>query len=187
MTVKVDSATIMPGDKFFLTHAMPDGSMRGSKHGVYGANGAGTIIALGENVPDVFAGKKVGIYLSYAQTADTIGMWCEFAHVPYQSCLILPDHVRIRDFTGSFANVLTVYSFLSQALDDGHKAVIITAGSSATGLIAASLTQTRNVPAIFFGSIAGSPRQAPGAWGRARSLDGRSRLRRSPRSTRRAA
>lgn len=149
VTVKVNSATIMPGDKFFLTHAMPDGSMRGSKHGVYGANGAGTIIALGENVPDVFAGKKVGIYLSYAQTADTIGMWCEFAHVPYQSCLILPDHVRIRDFTGSFANVLTVYSFLSQALDDGHKAVIITAGSSATGLIAASLTQTRNVPAIF--------------------------------------
>lgn len=149
VTVQMDSATIMPGDKFFLTHPQPDGSMRGSRYDIFGSNGAGTVVAVGQGVPESSIGKKVAIYAAFAPSADTIGMWSEFAHVPNQSCLILPDYVRARDFSGSFAYVLTVYSFLSQMLEEGHKGVIVTAGSSATGLIAASLTRRRNVPAIF--------------------------------------
>lgn len=149
LIVQIDSATIMPGDKFFLTHPQPNGSMRGGRYDVYGANGAGTVVAVGQNVPEAYIGKKVCVYVSYAQTPEMVGMWCEFAHVPYQSCLILPDHVRIRDYTGSFANLLTVYAFLSLARDDGHEGVIVTAGTSATGLIAASLVRRRNIPAIF--------------------------------------
>lgn len=149
VTVQMDSAAIMPGDKFFLTHPQPDGSMRGSRYDVFGSNGAGTVVAVGEGVPESSIGKKVAIYAAFAPSAETIGMWCEFAHVPSQSCLILPDHVQVRDYTGSFAYVLTVYSFLSLMLEEGHKGVIVTAGSSATGLIAASLTRRRNIPAIF--------------------------------------
>jgi len=149
LIVQMDSAAIMPGDRFFLTHPQPNGSMRGGRFGVYGANGAGTVVAVGQDVPDRYIGKKVCVYVSYAQTPETVGMWCEFAHVPYHSCLILPDHVRIRDYTGSFANALTVYAFLSLVREDGHKGVIVTAGTSATGLIAASMSQRRNIPAIF--------------------------------------
>lgn len=58
VTVQMDSATIMPGDKFFLTHPMPDGSMRGGRYDVYGANGAGTVVAVGRGVPDSTIGKR---------------------------------------------------------------------------------------------------------------------------------
>lgn len=62
----------------------------------------------------------------------------------------------MRDYNGSFANILTIYAFLEQAKGEGHRGVIVTAGSSATGLIAASLTRRQGVPAIFLARSAAS-------------------------------
>ncbi len=147
--IRMDSATITHGDKFFLTHPLPGGAMSGGRHNVYGSNGGGTVIAIGDDVPVSYLDRNVGVYKTLRPSGEAVGMWCEVAHVPYQSCLILPDHVRLRDYNGSFANVLTVYAFLKQIDTDGHKGVIVTAGNSATGLIAASLTRRRGIPAVF--------------------------------------
>lgn len=147
--VALDSATITHGDKFFLTRPLPGGGMAGGRYDVYGSNGAGTVIGVGPDVPAEYAGKQVAIYKALVRSAESIGLWSERVLVPYGSSLILPDHVRARDYNGSFANVLTVYAFLSEILAAGHQGIIVTAGTSATGLVAASLARKRNMPAIF--------------------------------------
>jgi NADPH:quinone reductase len=123
--------------------------MAGGAHDVYGANGAGKVAVIGAGVPSDYAAKKVAIYKSLSRSPESIGVWCERAQVPYTSCLILPDDVDTRDYCGSFANVLTVYAFLSEIVTEGHGGIIVTAGNSATGYVAASLVKRRNVPAIF--------------------------------------
>jgi NADPH:quinone reductase-like Zn-dependent oxidoreductase len=148
--VDMDASTITHGDKFFLTRPLPGAtSLAAGGYGVYGANGSGKVAAIGSGIPPEYQGKQVAIYKSLSRTPDTIGLWCERAQVSYASCLILPDEVRARDYCGSFANVLTVYAFLSEIIAAGHKGIIVTAGNSATGSIAASLERRRNVPAIF--------------------------------------
>lgn len=146
----MDACSVTHGDKFFLTSPSP-GSVGLSSSGldVYGSNGAGRVVAVGANVPDGYADKPVAIYKSLVRSPATIGLWCERAVVPYESCLILPHNVGTRDYCGSFANVLTVYAFLEEMTDAGHRGVVVTAGNSATGRMAVSLARRRGVPAVF--------------------------------------
>ena len=147
--IELDSATITHGDKFFLTRPLPGGGMSGGRFDVYGSNGAGRVIAIGPDVPPRYAGRQVAIYKTLARSQESVGLWSEQVLVPYGCTLILPDHVTPRDFNGSFANVLTVYAFLADISAAGHKGIIVTAGSSATGRIAASFASRLKVPAIF--------------------------------------
>jgi NADPH:quinone reductase-like Zn-dependent oxidoreductase len=100
-------------------------------------------------VPAEYAGKQVAIYRSLGRTLESIGLWCERAQVPYTSCVILPEDVRARDYSGSLVNVMTAFAFLEEIAEAGHKGVIVTAGNSATGHALASLARRRNLPAIF--------------------------------------
>lgn len=148
VVVDMDASAITHGDKFFLTRPLPGVPAAGG-HDVYGANGAGTVTVAGHGVPAGIVGRQVAIYKSLTKSADTIGLWCERAQVPYASCLVLPDRVRARELCGSLANVLTVHAFLDEMAADGRRGLIVTAGNSATGSVAAALVRRRNVPAIF--------------------------------------
>ncbi|MET4261692.1 NADPH2:quinone reductase [Bradyrhizobium sp. S3.12.5] len=149
--VQMDSSAINHGDKSFL--AMPQAAgnpLANRRHNTWGASGAGRIVAIGDHVPvDYHAGKQVAIYWSLCRSPEGIGLWSEKALVPFETCLILPDHVQMRDYSGSLVNVMTAYAFLDEIAADGHKGIIVTAGSSATGYAAASLVRRRGVPAIF--------------------------------------
>lgn len=147
--VDMDSATITHGDKFFLNVPLPNGTMAGSRMGVYGSNGTGTVLAVGEGVAEDLIGRQVAIYKTLSQTPETLGVWSKRVVVTERSCLVLPQGVAGREFNGSFANVLTVYAFMAQAADEGHRGVIVTAGNSATGRMAIALARHRNMPAIF--------------------------------------
>jgi len=147
--VKVDSGSIMTGDKFFLTHPLPNGTWATALHDIYGSNGAGTVSAIGEGVPERYLGRQVAICKALKPTPETTGLWCETAQVPFETCLILPENLRARDYSGSFAHLLTMHAFLELARSEGHRGVIVTAGSAATGLIAASFTRQQGIPAIF--------------------------------------
>lgn len=149
VVVNMDSASIMHGDKFFLGHPLPNGTWATARYDIYGSNGGGTIVAIGAGVPARYLDRKVAIYKALKPSVEATGLWCETAHVPFETCLILPDNLRVRDYNGSLANILTIYAFLKQAKSEGHSGVIVTAGSSATGLIAASLTRRQGIPAIF--------------------------------------
>ena len=148
--VDVEAAAITHEDKFFLTRPLPGATaLTTGPRNVHGANGAGRVAALGEGVPPRYAGRKVAIYKSLSRSPEQFGVWCERAQVPFTSCLPLPDHVSATDYCGSLANVLTVHAFLAEIVAAGHAGLVVTAGRSATGLVAASLVQRRNVPAVF--------------------------------------
>jgi len=80
-----------------------------------------------------------------------IGLWCERAQVSHLSCLILPERVRARDYCGSLVNVITAYAFLREAVAERHKAIVITAGSSATGQALAALARRQDIATILLG------------------------------------
>jgi NADPH:quinone reductase len=155
--IDMDSSAINHGDKMFLANhgnkaflarSAPTPVAR-SVHEVWGASGAGRVAAIGAGVPDIYAGRQVAIYRSLSRSPDAIGLWCERAQAPYLSCLILPDVVRARDYSGSLVNVITAYAFLEQIHEEGHKGVVVTAGNSATGRAMLALARRRDAPVLF--------------------------------------
>ena len=147
--IDMDASAINHGDKTFLRTPLPGGlHAPGSRLDVWGASGAGRVVAIGPDVPSRYLGKPVAVYRSLARSPDLIGLWCERAQVPYTACMILPEHALPRDYCGSLVNAITAYAFLAQAAADGHEAVIITAGSAATGQALAALARRRRLPTI---------------------------------------
>jgi len=148
--VDMDASAINLGDKIFLTMPAAAGNVLAPcRDDVWGASGSGRVVAVAADVPAEYMGKQVAIYRSLNRGPESIGLWCERAQVSYMSCLILPDHVRTRDYCGSLVNVITAYAFLEEIVDAGHKGVIVTAGNSATGYALASLARRLKLPAIF--------------------------------------
>jgi NADPH:quinone reductase-like Zn-dependent oxidoreductase len=94
-------------------------------------------------------GRKVAIYGSLQQDKSFLGLWCETAQIPYQACLLLPDHVDARDYSGSLVNVVTAYAFLEQVVAEGHHGIVVTAGRSATGRAITFLARRRNIPTLI--------------------------------------
>jgi NADPH:quinone reductase len=147
--VDMEASAITHGDKFFLTMPLPGGTAPTRGPDIYGANGAGQVVAIGDGVPPHYAGKQVAIYRGLRRTAESAGLWCERTQVHHASCLILPQNVRARDYCGSLGNIVTVYAFLVDIVAGRHKGIIVTAGNSATGNIAISLARAWNTAAIF--------------------------------------
>jgi NADPH:quinone reductase-like Zn-dependent oxidoreductase len=144
------ASAINHGDRTFLKMPAAAGpQIPASRHDVWGASGAGRVVALGAGVPAEYAGKQVAIYRSLTRSPDSVGLWCETAAVPWTSCLILPDQLDARDYCGSLVNVITAYAFLEEIAEAGHQGVIVTAGNSASGHALAALARTRQMPAIF--------------------------------------
>ncbi len=146
LLVDIDACAINHGDKTFLSMASMALAPRGND--VWGASGAGRVVAVGAGVPEGYVGKQVAIYRSLRPTPETIGLWCERAHVHHLCCLILPDDLRARDYCGSLVNAVTAYAFLRQAADEGHGGIVATAGNAATGHALAALAHRRDVAII---------------------------------------
>lgn len=132
LVIKVISSAINPGDKFFMKRPSLPGAVR-SLYEIRGVSGVGTVLEIGEGVPAEFLGRNVTIYRQLAPSDSVVGMWSEYAHVHYLDCIILPDDAEPNEYAGSTVNVITPYAFLKTAQEEGHKGIIATAGSSATG------------------------------------------------------
>jgi NADPH:quinone reductase len=146
MLVDIEACAINHGDKAFLKIPPMTSAIRA--YDVWGASAVGRVVAIGKHVPAAYAGKRVAIYRSLRPTPDTIGLWCERAQVHPLCCLILPEEVDPLAYSGSLVNVITAYAFLEQAADEGHGAITVTAGNSATGNSLAALARKRNIPVI---------------------------------------
>ena len=133
--VDMDASAINHGDKTFLRMPTAAGSVPvAGRHDVWGASGSGRIIAVGEGVPAEYAGKQVAIYRALGRSPENVGLWCKTAQIRCTACLILPDHVRARDYCGSLVNAITAYAFLEEITEAGHQGVIVTAGNSVTDM-----------------------------------------------------
>jgi NADPH2:quinone reductase len=149
LTISITGAAINHGDKTFLKRPDAAGGARGTRlENIWGSSGAGVVTQIGADVPERFLGRKVAIYKGLQTDRPLLGLWCETAQVPYLSCLLLPDHVNERDYSGSLVNVVTAYAFLEQAIAEGHRGIVVTAGSSATGRAMALLAQRRGLPTL---------------------------------------
>ncbi len=150
LIAEISGAAINHGDKSFLTNPGAAASRALDRaYDVWGASAAGIVLAVGEDLPAELVGRGVAIYRSLGKSAQTLGLWSEQVLVERTSCVVLPKSASARDYSGSLVNVISAYAFLEQIAVEGHKGVIVTAGTSATGLAMVALARRRGVPAIF--------------------------------------
>ncbi|HEX7339579.1 MAG TPA: alcohol dehydrogenase catalytic domain-containing protein [Rhodanobacteraceae bacterium] len=148
VVVDIDACGINHGDKVFLARPGAAGGQLGGSNRVWGASAAGTVRAVGADVDAGIIGKKVAIYRSLSDSAQTIGLWCERAQVLFSSCVVLPDEASTRDYCASLVNVITPYAFVQDVVAAGQRGIIATAGASATALALAVLAQRQGVAVI---------------------------------------
>jgi NADPH:quinone reductase len=147
LLIRMEACAINPGDKAFINRPLPPGSVL-SLYNVYGVSGVGTVTAAGDGVPAAYFGKKVSMYRSLRFSEEMIGTWCEYAHMHYLDCVILPDDAIPEEYAGSVVNAITPYGFLQQISAEGHKGIISTAGTSATGIAMLGLCLAANFPLL---------------------------------------
>ena len=148
LLIKMAACGINAGDLAFIGGAFPKGSIPISRYAICGVSGVGTVIETGEAVPPTYKGKKVTVYRSLKFGGNIIGAWCEYAHLPFEHCAILPDHLNMEDYSGSLVNIITPYAFLKQITEEGHKGIICTAGNSATGIAMLGICIANDFPII---------------------------------------
>jgi NADPH:quinone reductase-like Zn-dependent oxidoreductase len=145
--IRMDASGINPGDIAFLKAALPL-SVPKSLYDIWGVSGAGTVIAAGEGVPEYYKGKKVAVYRSLIGTDQTIGTWCEIAQMHHLACVVLPDSADAIDYSASLVNLITPYAFIKQAQQERHRGVLITAGTSATGIAMLGMALAYQIPVV---------------------------------------
>jgi NADPH2:quinone reductase len=147
--LKMFACAINPGDKAFIGRTtFAPGSIPVSQYDIYGASGAGQVLAVGLGVPPDYAGKRVAVYRSLQFSDYLVGLWSEYAHVPYLDCVLLPANVNAAAYAGSLVNVITPYAFWQQIVGEGHQGIVCTAGTSATGIALLGICLAYGVPLV---------------------------------------
>lgn len=146
--VKMLTMGINPGDNAMINGVFPKGTIPESNYDLVGGSGVGVVIEIGEGVPQEYKGKNVTIYRSLKFDDDIIGTWSEYSHLHFLQCAIVPEDLNAEDYSGSLVNIITPYGFFKQIVAEGHKAMIATAGTSATGRALLGIAQAYNFPII---------------------------------------
>ncbi len=149
LLVEMEASAINHGDKMFLARTGTASGLNTSRDDIWGASGVGRVLAVGADLPMDLIGRTVAIYRSLTASPHTVGLWSEQALVPFTSCIVLPEDVAAIDYSGSLVNAITAYAFLEEMEAKQQKGVVVTAGSSATGLAMAALLRDRQMPGIF--------------------------------------
>ena len=147
LLIRMKACAINSGDKLFISGAFPRG-IPVSKYNITGVSGVGKVIEAGSGVPDYYRNQHVTVYRSLRNSEETVGTWSEYAHLHYLNCAIVPEKLDPKNYSGSLVNIITPYSFLEQARNEGHKGIICTAGNSATGVVMLGLCLIHDFPVI---------------------------------------
>lgn len=106
-----------------------------------GLEGAGTVIATGDNVKAMMGKKVAALSLGRA----LYGQYRVFAAT---ECTILPDDVSTQEGAALFTNPLTALAIAEAAKIEGHKALIHTAAASNLGQMLVKICAEDGVPLI---------------------------------------
>ena len=147
MIIKMKASAINSGDKFFLKHPTPPGVVK-SLYDIKGVSGVGTVLQTGKDVPEEYLGKNVTFYRQLKFSESAVGSWCEYSHVHFLDCAILPENSDPEEYSGSMVNIITPLAFLNQIKSEGHNGIISTAGNSATGISLLGFCLAYNFPLI---------------------------------------
>lgn len=144
LIIKMLANTINHGDNLVIAGAFQSAS----KYQICGVSGVGEVIEIGTNVSKEYLGKNVAVYSALKVTENTIGTWCEYSELHYLNCVILPNDIKLEEYSGSLVNSITPYAFLKQIQKDGHNGIICTAGTSATGRAMLGVCLSYDIPLI---------------------------------------
>ena len=101
LVLRVEACAINPGDKFFLSAPpLPLRAVPRGKHDVWGASGAGVVVAVGAGVPSDWLGRRVAVYRSLWPSEHTVGTWSTLAQMPMRCCALIPEGLDARDHCG---------------------------------------------------------------------------------------
>eukprot|EP01022_Parablepharisma_sp_SALTPOND_P014117 TRINITY_DN18_c0_g1_i2.p1 TRINITY_DN18_c0_g1~~TRINITY_DN18_c0_g1_i2.p1 ORF type:complete len:527 (-),score=52.11 TRINITY_DN18_c0_g1_i2:1813-3393(-) len=130
VVIKVMASPINPSDEYFAK-----GNFGDIDHEPYvcGFEGAGIITEVGEGVPHDVVGKKVAAWYNMEIPTKCVGMWSQFAMVPYEACIFLGEADNPEEYCGAFVNPLTLLGFIRIAKETGVKALVHTAAMSSLG------------------------------------------------------
>ena len=134
LIIQMQTIGINAGDHYFISGSFTPGFFPVSQFDIAGVSGVGKVIAVGKDTPERYLGKYVTVYRSLVFSDMLIGTWSEYSHLHYLQCAILPETVNPEFYSGSLVNIITPYAFWKQAILEGHKGIISTAGNSATGI-----------------------------------------------------
>ncbi len=148
LLIKMEACAINPGDIAFMGQALAANTLPKSRYDIWGVSGVGTVVEAGDGVPPEYIGKNVTVYRSLQFNDKVVGTWCQYAHLHYRQCAILPSDVNMQDYAGTLVNTITPYAFLKQIIAEGHKGIITTAGTSATGIAMLGICHAYNFPLI---------------------------------------
>lgn len=148
LLIKMQACAITQADKAVIAGIIPPGSGPESQYAICGGSGTGTVIEVGDGVPDTYKGRKVTVQRSLQNSDKLVGTWCPYAHLHYLQCAILPDNANMDSYSGSLVSAITPYSCLQQILEDGHTGIINTAATSPTGLGMLAFCQAYQIPTL---------------------------------------
>jgi NADPH:quinone reductase-like Zn-dependent oxidoreductase len=142
-----DMATLEAGgtpDRPTLTAAIPQARLGMMKARLdqslpVGNEGAGTVVAAGDNVAGLL-GKKVGM----------IGgaMYAQYRRIAARDCVPLPEGASAADGASMFVNPLTALAFVETLRMEGHKALVHTAAASNLGQMLNRICIADGVPLV---------------------------------------
>lgn len=104
-----------------------------------GNEGAGVVVQAGAGAEGLL-GKTVAIAGG--------AMYAEFRLIPAADCLVLPDTLGPMDGAASYINPMTVLGMTVTMRDQGHSAIIHTAGASNLGQMLSRLCHADGIPLI---------------------------------------
>ncbi|MBH9538605.1 zinc-binding dehydrogenase [Novosphingopyxis sp. YJ-S2-01] len=104
-----------------------------------GNEGAGTVVAAGEDVQDMM-GKQVGMMGG--------AMYAQYRKVKARECIVLPEDASAEDGASMFVNPLTSLAFTEQMKMDGFKALVHTAAASNLGQMLNKICLADGIPLV---------------------------------------
>jgi len=144
--IKVMATPINPSDDYFCHGYFGEVDHEPC---VCGFEGAGIITEVGDGVPKDAIGKKVASWPTVSGFKDDkYGMWCQYAKVPYDSCIFIDKNDNCEEFCGIFVNPLTLLGFLRIVKEMKLKAFVNTAAMSALGRTLAKVCSAEGLDLI---------------------------------------
>lgn len=138
--VKMSHSPINPSDMMFVQGHYLKAPKIG---GFAGFEGAGTVVQTGPGVLGwKLLNKRVGVI------GGEDGVWRQYARVPAQQCVILPDDVSFEEGCAPFVNPWTVIGMIETAKKKGLKAIVHTAAASALGKMLIRMAKKDDIEVI---------------------------------------
>ncbi len=143
--IRVRASPINPSDVYFSKGVF--GTLKYEPY-VCGLEGAGKVVTVGPGVPPQLVGKNVAAWCNLFAGSRCVGMWSDYALVPYKDCVLLGADEDCEKFCGLFINPLTVLGMLRVAEEMGVKTIVNAAAMSALGKCLIKAAAQRGIAVI---------------------------------------